>query len=97
MDRLLTRLLRMRSYHTYSEDLGPKGIANVVENFGRGSITRHGRSFSSGTVNRLTRIRLQRAIYFCLHGGGVPENISGGQPGFWRTPPKTSHWEVPND
>jgi hypothetical protein len=32
MDRLLTRLLRVRSYHINLEHLGPKGIANVVEN-----------------------------------------------------------------
>jgi hypothetical protein len=30
----------------------------------------------------LTRIRLQLAIYFCLHGGSLPENTAGAQPRF---------------
>ena len=30
----------------------------------------------------LTRIRLQRAIYFCLHRGSLPENTAGRQPRF---------------
>ena len=28
----------------------------------------------------LTRIRLQPAIYFCLHRGSLPKNAEGGQP-----------------
>src|SRR5262245_38984307 len=30
-------------------------------------------------VERLTRIRLQRAIYFCLYRGSLPENTAGWQ------------------
>src|SRR5438874_2508955 len=34
----------------------------------------------------LTRIRLQRAIYFCLHRDSLPENTAGGQPRFGAKP-----------
>jgi hypothetical protein len=37
---------------------------------------------SGGHHTGLTRIRLQHAIYFCLHRGSLPENTAGDQPGF---------------
>ena len=33
-----------------------------------------------GPAQGLTRIRLQPAIYFCLHRGSLPENTAGRQP-----------------
>src|SRR5438132_12740908 len=46
-----------------------------------------------GFISRqqLTRIRLQLAIYFCLHRGSLPENTAGRQPRFGAKPrPKIS-------
>jgi len=34
----------------------------------------------------LTRTRLQRAIYFCLHTGSLPENTAGRRPRFGAKP-----------
>src|SRR5580765_3979471 len=35
-----------------------------------------------GPTRGLTGIRRQRAIYFCLHRGSLPENTTGRQPRF---------------
>ena len=34
----------------------------------------------------LTKIRLQSAIYFCLHAGSLPENTAGRQSRFGAKP-----------
>lgn len=42
-----------------------------------------GRAFVvTGQELRLTRIRLQPALYLCLHRGSLPENTAGRQPRF---------------
>jgi hypothetical protein len=40
-----------------------------------------------GPARRLTRIRLHRTIYFCLHRGSLPETTAEGQPRFGGTIP----------
>src|SRR5438874_6191089 len=37
--------------------------------------------------HHLTRIRVQLAIYFCLHRGSLPEHTAGGQSRFRANPP----------
>src|SRR5204863_422093 len=41
---------------------------------------------AASTEEDLTRIRLQRAIHFCLHRGSLPENTPGRQPRFAAKP-----------
>src|SRR4030095_15317642 len=53
----------------------------------------HCRSYRLASIvtNGLTRIRLQAAIYFCLHRGSLQENMARGQPRFRGKPrPKNS-------
>ena len=42
--------------------------------------------------HRLTRIRLQRAIYFCLHRGSFPENNAERQPQFQGQKTRAQHF-----
>src|SRR6266536_953355 len=44
------------------------------------------RLLQSCSIIGLTRSRLQFAIYFCLHRGGVPENTARRQPRFGQNP-----------